>query len=173
MKCVVSKDDRVFAILMLCDISGCDIRRLTQGVYLMSLLGLDCNFRWSIKQTGVCSPSLEAYLEDIDYITASGGKILLKESGLEYINGFLLTDEEWCRVLRVVDIAETLSVEDLEFVVLVDMLITEVCTKYGVDNLSEKKGMIIKSLDTLTSVYSEENLNDAIKLLKEIGREWR
>lgn len=168
-----SKDDRVFSVIMLCSMMDCDIKRLTYGVYLLSLLGMDCYFRLKINYKGVNSPSFESFLEDLEYIDIEGEHITLNEIGVEYFESFMLTDFDWEQIDYVGRVVKEMSIEDLEFVVLVDMLVSEVCEKYGVANLAEKKGMIIKSLDSLTSVYSDENLDASLKLLREIGRVWR
>lgn len=160
-----SSDDKVYCVLHSVD-NGLSSTRLVYYMYLYQLAGLDFNFRYSISTRGIKCKGLDEHISNMinyDLICLEDGEIKRTELGYFSYIEFPLLLSEWDFIEKFKAELDSLSDDDLYFIVLANILVENVQTKYGVEGLITRKSDIVASLTALTRDYDDTKLNYAIK----------
>lgn len=172
MKMAKSKNDRLFCILTCCRLNV-SFKLLSCLMYLLQLSGWNLNYEFSMGTGNVKCRVLSSNINDA---IANGlieensqGKLALTRDGITCLSSFVLTAEDFDNIEYIVDdLVNTLTLDELNFVCITDMLLNEITTKYGSDGLVKYKETVSSTLQTLSNCYSVKNFDSAIKLINSI-----
>lgn len=165
-----SKDDKLLCILACCDLNM-GLKSITSIAYLMQMSGWDLNYVYSITSSGLKCRLLSSYINDYmaeGYIKEKSGNFVLTKDGGEYLEGFVLQYNDSENLEFLLNLTKVLSDEELGFICMLDIMIKEIEDKYGADGLLRYHDTLINNLKRLTSCYSDENFDNAVKLLRAI-----
>lgn len=166
-------DDSLFCILSSCEKES-SICQITNNIYIYQLAGFDINFKYKLPFRNLTSLDLNQVITDtisMGYLDETSNGIKLTILGEELLKGFVGSQAEFDYVNKINKIRDSFSTDELNFICLTNYIVSEVKEKYGVEGLISQKSKIKETLKRLSSVFSEENFNDALSVLKEI-RKW-
>lgn len=168
-----SKDDKLLCVLSCCDLNM-SLKAITSVAYLMQISGWDLNYVYSITSSGLKCRLLSSYINDYTaegYIEEKKGNFILTRDGGEYLESFVLQYDDSRNLEFILGLKEILSDEELSFICMLDIMIKDIEEKYGVDGLLRYQSTLVNNLKQLTTCYSEENFDNAVKLLRTIKGE--
>lgn len=173
---MLSLDDKLFCVLFSCKDTLASAK-LPYYIYILQQTGVDFEFRFKLRPAGFTSSGLDSYIDSLvnsDKLEVSEGKISLTSLGDMNLSSILLTAKEYDYYDRCINALDALSVSELYFVCLVDMLISDVkYTKGHYGGFAKNRESIQSTLKSLSSDYSDKNFDSALKLLRLIKDEWR
>ena len=165
---MITTDDMLFSVLNAC-CDGLEVSRLTYYVYLYQISGLDYEFRYKLRASGVDSRNLDAYVNTLianNMLKVNSSKLSLTSQGSLYYNEIILTYEEWEHFNKIKQILDNLTIEELYLTVISDMIITNELNRYGVDKLQSDRARITNSISNLSSIYTDKIFNDVLRLIR-------
>lgn len=165
-----SCDDITFCTLESC-IDGLESSKLIYYMYVFQMAGFNYNFRYRLNATGLVSKQLNEVLCGVvnaDKVIVEDGVIKLTKSGLFYYNNVVLTLSEWDKIIYIKSVLDSLSEQELYLICIVDMIVFDVLKTYGVDGLITQKNRIKTTISALSTEYSEENFNAALKFIRKV-----
>lgn len=163
-----TSDDMLFCVLHNCS-NSLLTSKLNYCFYLYQILGFNYNLRYKLTASGLDCREVNDYIDlllSMDMISIDSGVVRITEHGKNYYESVPLFVSEWNRVDTIKSILERLSVEEIHFIVLTDILISDVRNKGGVEALVKEKDSIKKSLASLSSEYSEDNFNTSVNIIR-------
>lgn len=167
-----TSNDALFCILESC-YSGIESNRLIYYMYIFQLAGFNYRLKYKINVNGLSCRQLNEMLNSVvnsDKVETSEGVVRLTPLGLLYYNNIALTYAEWETIEHIKLILDNMTEKELYFICLVDMLVYDTLSQYGVDGLISQKSRIHNTLASLCSEYSDENFDSALKFIKEIKK---
>lgn len=168
----ISCDDKLLCIVSSCEYK-IDSNKIVYYMYLFQMAGYDFNFRYKITYNGLRSRGLNNYIDELlnlGYIIDNNGLIISSDKAVAEVSEYIMTLEDIEAHEGILDQLDLLTLDDLNFIVITDIAIREIRKKYGVDALVQNKGYIAETISKLSKEYSEENLNNAIKIIKLIKK---
>lgn len=166
-------NDSMFCLLSNCE-NGISYKRLVYCMYIYQIAGFNFNFKYVISSKGIKSKSLLAYAEELlckGYIeTNNSGNFCITSVGNDALYSFIASQDELDFAQYIENLLNSLTIEDLHFIVLTDIVITETKEKYGVEGLNSMRNNIEETIKSLSSEFSEENFNNSIYLLNKIKK---
>lgn len=166
-------NDSMFCLLSNCE-KSISYKRLVYNMYIYQIAGFDFNFKYVISNKGIKSKSLFAYADELlcmGYIeTADNGNFCITSVGNEALYSFVASQDELDFAQYIENLLNSLTLEDLHFIVLTDIVITETNEKYGVEGLNSMRDKIEDTIRSLSTEFSEENFNNSIYLLNKIKK---
>ena len=166
---MVTIDDSLFCILF-SSLDGLRCNRLVYYIYLFQLAGLDFEFRYKISPSGLNCVSLDKYLSNL----VSDGKLIINDDGYQrltksgyfYVCDTLLRYNEYEFFTKSKLMLDKLSDDELFFVCISDIIISDVLKRYGYDGLVKQRDKIMVTLSNLSCEFSDDNLDSAMKICK-------
>lgn len=165
-----SKDDKLLCVLSCCDLNM-NLKSITSFAYLMQISGWGLNYVYSITARGIKCRLLSSYINDYmaeGYIYEKIGNFALTKDGSDYLEGFVLQHDDSERLEYLLSVAKALSDDELGFICLLDIMVKEIEEKYGAEGLLKHKDTLVNNLKQLTNCYSDDNFDNAVKLLRNI-----
>lgn len=161
-------NDTVFCLLESC-IDDLESSRLIYYMYVFQMSGFKFNFKYKLNASGLSCRQLNDMLGEIvneNKVVVENGIIKLTNSGIFYYNNVILTANEWGRIDYIKSVLNVMSEKDLFFICITDMLVYDVLETYGVDGLIKQKERIKRSISALSSEYTDENFDTALKFIR-------
>lgn len=165
---MISRDDRLFCMLNCID-EGIKTSRLVCYMYVYQICGLSLNYRYKAGISNLKSERFNTFLNESvneGYINVKKCNITITESGREMLTSFVFSLDELEYLENIKESLDRLTDEELYFIVLTDILISEVKHQSGVSGLVKNKEKIKHTLSQLTSNYTEERFDSSIGFLK-------
>ena len=169
---MITYDDKLFCILTSCE-ESIKSSRLVCYMYLFQSAGYDFNFRYNLSATGLKSKGLSNYIDLLvneGKIETKRGTINPTSTGLELLDSFVLSLDEVEFHDYILDVMKDVSFDDLYFIVVTDMVISETKKQKGVEGLISDRAVIEETVSHLSGVYSKENFDAAVKFLNIIRK---
>lgn len=163
-------NDIMFCILESC-VDDLESNRLIYYMYAFQMAGFDFNFKYKLNASGLVCRQLNDILCGVvndDKVVINDGIIQLTKSGMFYYNNIALTAKEWDKVNYIKSVFDIMSESELFFICITDMLVYDVLKVYGVDGLIQQKDKIINTVSSLSSEYTDENFDTALKFIKDV-----
>ena len=167
---MITSNDKLFCILASCE-KHIAVNNLSSYMYLFQLAGYDFNFKFKIQSSGLRSSFLNNYLDTLDnegYIVIDDSCIKLTQYGKSTLDDFILSLDELERFEKILNTLNNFDKDELYFLVIVDMVISEVRKKSGVEGLASEKNRITSLVKSLTKDYTDEDFDASIKFLRMI-----
>lgn len=162
-----TKNDRTFCILV-ASIEGIHKKKMPYLMYMLQHCGYELNYSYSIKCRTLKSHGLLSSIGD----QVSEGYISqdcsLTSKGEEEITKYFITDEENTKLNMVLVYVRNLDIEDLFYICVTDILITELIKKGGSNALINEKSSILSTLSSLCPNFGEDDFNDAVCIINKI-----
>lgn len=163
-------DDALFAMLHSCS-EQLSSNRLVSYMYMYQLAGLDYQFRYQIASSGIKARSINSFLNAVineDKLEVIDGIVRLTTLGELYYTSVPLTYAEWEKINDIKSCLDSLSDEELYFVVLTDIVVSDTLKTYGVEGLMSQRTRITTTLSNLSREYSDENFDSALKIIRKV-----
>lgn len=168
-----TSDDMLFCMLHNCE-SGLKMNKLNCCYYLYELAGFNFNLRYKLTAQGVECREVNEFLDlalSMNMVEVRDGVAYNTESGEDYYTEVVLFADKWEKIDSIRDLIIHLTSDEVYFIVLTDMVISDVKRKQGVDALLYSRCNIVRTLSSLSTEYSDENFESAIKIIRYIKGE--
>lgn len=145
-----------------------DTGRLVYYMYIFQMSGFKLGFKYRINASGVSCRQINSLVNEAvnkGLIEVRSGVVYLTDLGYSSYYSTPFTLEEWDKIDYIKSVLSRLSESELAFICLTDMLVYGVLNKNGYTGLIEKELEIKNTLSSLSSEYSLENFNAAIKFI--------
>ena len=166
-----TENDAMFAVLHSCA-DGLRSDRLVYYMYAFQKAGLSLKYRYRVQANGLMCRAVAAELNKLvmqNKIACEDGVLCLTDEGYLYYDNVVMTAREWDIVDGVIGVLSSLSVDELFFVCLTDIMLCDMLKRSGVDGLLHGRETIERTLQTLCKEYSADNFNTALSLMRQIG----
>lgn len=163
-------NDLLFCLLESCS-DGLESSKLIYYMYVFQLAGFDFKFKYRLTTSGMTCKQLNNYLSEVvnlDKVEISNGVVTLTTLGRLYYDNVVLTASEWDKINYIKSVLDALNEEELLFVCITHIIVYDVLRDYGVDGLISQKEKIQQSLSVLSSEYSDDNFNTALKFIRKV-----
>lgn len=161
-------NDRLFCTLVSSE-GGIKTGRITCYMYLFQLAGFELNFRYKVANYGVKSNDFNQYLSEAinqGVLNTNRGiinvTIDIEEAYLKYPLG--ITDLNLIENIK--SFLDALSDDDLTFLCLTDIIVSDTKKKVSVNKMAEERTTIESVLKGLSPVFSEENFDTSLKVIR-------
>ena len=164
---MISRDDKLFCVLNSID-KEIKSNRLVCYLYIYQVSGLDINFKYKTGMSTLKSDKFDVYL---NYLVSEGcikinrSIVSITSYGEEVLGNFIFSVDEIEYLDTIKKKLNNLNDDELFFLVLLDIIISEIKAQAGVQGLIKQRDKIKTTLKQLTNIYSEENFNGAISML--------
>lgn len=166
-------DDMLFCMLHNCD-TGLKTSKLNCCFYLYQLLGFNFDLRYKLTASGIECREVNDFLDlaiSMNMVEIRDGVVYSTSSGSDYYSAIGLFADEWEKVDNLRSLILGLTADEVYFIVLTDIVISDVVRKQGVEALVQNRSNIVRSLSALSTEYSDDNFNSAIKVIRYIKGE--
>lgn len=163
-------DDKLFFVLYSC-YDGIVPARLLCYIYILQNMNVDFKFSYKLGSTGLVSDSLDGYTDELfskDMVVLKGRKLYPTKRGYEFLDSIILTMYESDGLDWVFSILDDLSDSELYFICLTDIVVMDVLSSGGYKGLISQESNIKDILSTLSSEYTDDNFNAALKLMRNV-----
>lgn len=164
-------NDVVFSILHSC-VDGLRSDRLVYYMYAFQKAGLELKYRYRVQANGITCRDIASALNNLvtqNKIVCEDGVLTLTSDGYLYYDNIVMTATEWDVVTGVRKLLDSLSVDELFFVCVTDIVVYDMLKRSGVDGLKSGRSTIERAVQNLCREYSAENFNTALGIMRQIG----
>ena len=141
-------------------------------MYLFQIAGYDFNFRFKITYNGIRSRGLDNYIDELlnlGVITDGNGILHSTKEMMDRLSDeYVVTIAEDEKHNAILNKLNSMSFDDIIFLVITAMTIKEVKKKYGINGLSRSNNYVKDTIEKLSNNYSDENLDKAISIIRVI-----
>ena len=166
-----SSDDKLLSILSCAELNM-SYKYSVYITYLLQSSGWGMNYAYAITGQGfVCRGMLE-YLDEVisyGYVTEDDGVLNLTEAGKGVLNSFILNNADIEQLNYILGMYSTTTLEEIRFICLTSLMVTDIYNKEGVSGLMSKKDIVKNNLMRLCTCYSEDNFNESLKIINYLG----
>ena len=137
-------NDVVFSILHSCA-EGLRSDRLVYYMYAFQKAGLQLKYRYRVQANGITCRDIAAALNTLvtqNKVVCVDGVLSLTSEGNLYYDIVVLTSKEWDIVNGVRALMDSLSVDELFFVCVTDIVVYDMLKRSGVDGLKTGRSTI-------------------------------
>lgn len=164
-------NDVVFSILHSC-VGGLRSDRLVYYIYALQKAGLSLRYRFRVQSRGLTCRAISSDLNEMithGKIVCDNGWLELTSEGYLYYDNVILTAAEWDKVGSIKTLLDSLSVDELFFVCVTDIVVYDMLERSGVDGLINGRSTIEMAIQNLSPEYSSDNFNTALAVMRQIG----
>lgn len=163
-------DDR-FIVLYYLASDGIVVERIDKYMYMFQKFGFDMQYRFKVSVNGTVSKPFRRYLED----EISKGNLVVKDNtlycsyeGLDLFNGVCFSLDEVERMDILIEALDKLTLQDLEMLVVIDIVMNDVDRQGGVNALMKQRDTIEKLVGNVCSTYTPSKFVYLVGFLNEL-----
>ena len=148
-----------------------EVSRFVYYIYMFqkSVKYLTMDFKFKIGTKGMSCRSLDSFINGLinsDQLSVIDNKICLTELGELYYDNMLGTAEELDFFHQLMVLLNSCTDAELKFLCYTDIMIEDMKRMYSPSEFGNQKPVLVNALKEVSTEYSNENLEAALKILR-------
>lgn len=165
-----------FTVLYYLASEGISISRVDKYMYLYQRLINDLQYRFRIGINGVQSKSFQRYLDE----ELAKGQLVIKDNtlycsieGIDLLNSICFSADELTILSDFENLLQCLTSQDLEMLVVIDMVISDMDKQGGVKALVKERDTIEKLVGNVCSGYTPSKFIFLVEFLSKLEESFK